>query len=38
MDTDRKEAAKAMTSAVVALLDASALARPDELENGGQSQ
>jgi AcrR family transcriptional regulator len=38
MDTDRKEAAKAMTTAVVALLDASALPRPDELENRGQSK
>jgi AcrR family transcriptional regulator len=38
MDTDRKEAAKAMTTAVVALLDASALARPDELEKRGPSK
>ena len=38
MDTDRKEAAKAMTTAVLALLDASALARPDELENRGRSK
>jgi AcrR family transcriptional regulator len=38
MDTDRKEAAKAMTTAVVALLNASALARPDELEKRGQSK